>query len=131
MKAKELKAKMDREVEIRKLVAKLDRESSEQQIIINKLFNAVYDTTTSSCTVELTDTEQEEAEMMQSGFEPAICFVCKEELFPHHGEIIFRADGKAHMDCLWKVAVISVYGGLIEPAGEMDKKEECCNDRKC
>jgi len=67
--------------------------------------------------IELTDTEQEEAEMKQSGFEPAICFVCKEELFPHHGEIIFRADGKAHMDCLWKVAV--------------DKNEECYNDRKC
>ena len=58
MNAKETKAKMDREVEIRKLLAKLDRGLSGLQLTLNKLFSEVYNTTTSSCTVELTEEEE-------------------------------------------------------------------------
>jgi hypothetical protein len=112
MNAKELKRKMDREVDIRKLLAKLDRENSGVQLTINKLFSAVHDDTTSSCTIELTDIVQEEEEMEQSGFEPPICFVCNEELFPHNGEIIFRVDGRAHMECLWNTAKLVVSGEM-------------------
>ena len=112
MNAKELKRKMDREVDIRKLLAKLDRENSGLQQTINKLFSAVHDDTTSSCTIELTDIVQEEEEMEQSGFEPPICFVCNEELFPHNGEIIFRVDGRAHMECLWNTAKLVVSGEM-------------------
>ena len=122
MNAKELKRKMDREVDIRKLLAKLDREISAQQQTINKLFSAVHDDTTSSCTIELTDIVQEEVEMEQSGFEPPICFVCNEELFPHNGEIIFRVDGRAHMECLWKTAkLVAHVGGEMEPNNVEDE----------
>ena len=122
MNAKELKRKVDREVDIRKLLAKLDRENSGLQQTINKLFSAVHDDTTSSCTIELTDTVQEEEEMEQSGFEPPICFVCNEELFPHNGEIIFRVDGRAHMECLWNTAkLVAHVGGEMEPNNVEDE----------
>jgi len=57
MNAEQTKAKMDREVEIRKLLAKLDREMSGLQTTLKNLFNEVYNTTTSSCTIELSEDE--------------------------------------------------------------------------
>lgn len=124
MNAKELKRKMDRErqLDIRALLAKIEEQVSGQQQTITKLFSAVHDDNTSSCTIELTDVVQEEAEMEQSGFEPPICFVCNEELFPHNGEIIFRVDGRAHMECLWDTAkLVAHVGGEMEPNNVEDE----------
>jgi tRNA(Phe) wybutosine-synthesizing methylase Tyw3 len=58
MNAEQTKAKMDREVKIRKLIAKLDREIFGLRTTLSKLQSAVYNTTTSSCTIELTNKEQ-------------------------------------------------------------------------
>jgi hypothetical protein len=55
MNAKELKAKMDREVEIRKLVAKLDREIFVLKDTLKELRDAVDYDNTYSCTIELTE----------------------------------------------------------------------------
>ena len=105
---------MDREVEIRKLVAKLDRKSQEQQRIINKLFSAVYDTATSSFIIELTDTEQEEPDGFHgksyADFEKhetmKSCFVCGKELTSTSPpvEIWYRPEEGAHSECIWSAA---------------------------
>ena len=57
MNAENVKAKMDREVEIRKLLAKLDRGMSGVQTTLKELFVEVHSSTTSSCTIELTEEE--------------------------------------------------------------------------
>jgi len=58
MNAKETKAKMDREVKLRKLIAKLDREIFGARITLTELQQAVYNENTYSCSVELTEEEQ-------------------------------------------------------------------------
>ena len=55
MNAKETKAKMDREVKLRKLTAKLDREIFEARITLTELQQAVYNENSYSCSVELTE----------------------------------------------------------------------------
>jgi hypothetical protein len=55
MNAKETKAKMDREVKLRKLIAKLDREIFGARITLTELQQAVYNENTYSCTIELTE----------------------------------------------------------------------------
>jgi len=55
MNAKETKAKMDREVKLRKLIAKLDREIFGARITLTELQQAVYNENTYSCSVELTE----------------------------------------------------------------------------
>ena len=75
MNAEKVKAKMDKEVEIRKLIAKLDRGLSGLQLTLNKLFSEVYNTTTSSCTVEL-----DEEDCCADGFHGKSYDVFKEHL---------------------------------------------------
>ena len=55
MNAKETKAKMDREVKLRKLTAKLDREIFGARITLTELQQAVYNENSYSCSVELTE----------------------------------------------------------------------------
>ena len=55
MNAKETKAKMDREVKLRKLIAKLDREIFGARITLTELQQAVYNENSYSCSVELTE----------------------------------------------------------------------------
>ena len=52
MNAKETKAKMDREVKLRKLIAKLDREIFGARITLTELQQAVYNENSYSCSVE-------------------------------------------------------------------------------
>ena len=59
MNAKETKAKMDRVVETRKLIAKLDRELFGVHQTLRKLQQAVDYENSYSCSVELTEEEQE------------------------------------------------------------------------
>ena len=65
MNAKETKAKMDREVKLRKLIAKLDREIFGARITLTELQQAVYNENTYSCSVELTE---EEGDCCADGF---------------------------------------------------------------
>ncbi len=62
MNAKETKAKMDRIVKIRILLAKLDREIFGLRSTLNELHSALDDDSTVSCTIELTDIEVKECE---------------------------------------------------------------------
>jgi hypothetical protein len=55
MNAKETKAKMDREVELRKLIAKLDRELFGLRNTLTALQKAVHYESTVECTIELTE----------------------------------------------------------------------------
>jgi len=55
MNAKETKAKMDKWVEVRKLLAKLDREIFELRTTLKELEVAMGDKNSYSCTVELTE----------------------------------------------------------------------------
>ena len=55
MNAKETKAKMDREVKLRKLIAKLDREIFGARITLTELQQAVYNENSYSCSIELED----------------------------------------------------------------------------
>ena len=57
MNAKETKAKMDREVELRKLIAKLDRELFGLRITLSALQKTVHNESTVECTIELTAEE--------------------------------------------------------------------------
>jgi|TARA_Y100001951_G_scaffold78875_1_gene66524 hypothetical protein len=57
MNAKETKAKMDKVVNIRKLLAKLDREIFALRGTLNELQHALDNDSTVSCTIELTDIE--------------------------------------------------------------------------
>ena len=57
MNAKETKAKMDKVVNIRKLLAKLDREIFALRGTLNELQPALDNDSTVSCTIELTDIE--------------------------------------------------------------------------
>mgnify|MGYP003146636418 CR=1 FL=1 len=57
MNAKETKAKMERWVEVRKLLAKLDREIFVLKDTLKKLDDAVNYENTYSCTIELTEEE--------------------------------------------------------------------------
>tara|TARA_Y100000310_G_scaffold253813_1_gene260788 strand:- start:2019 stop:2315 length:297 start_codon:yes stop_codon:yes gene_type:complete len=57
MNAKETKAKMDKVVKVRKLLAKLDREIFGLRGTLNELHNALDDDSTVSCTIELDDIE--------------------------------------------------------------------------
>tara|TARA_Y100001951_G_scaffold79624_1_gene67451 strand:- start:473 stop:766 length:294 start_codon:yes stop_codon:yes gene_type:complete len=59
MNAKEVQAKMERNVEIRKLIAKLDREISGLQTTLNELYTAVHDENTNKCTIELSEKEMD------------------------------------------------------------------------
>jgi len=52
MNAKETQAKMDREVDLRKLVAKLDREIFGVRTTLTELQKAVHYNTTIECTIE-------------------------------------------------------------------------------
>ena len=58
MNAKETKAKMDRIVKIRILLAKLDREIFALRGTLNELQHALDNDSTVSCTIELTDIEE-------------------------------------------------------------------------
>jgi hypothetical protein len=62
MNAKETKAKMDKVVNIRKLLAKLDREIFALRGTLNELQHALDNDSTVSCTIELTDIEVKECE---------------------------------------------------------------------
>ena len=55
MNAKETKAKMDRNVDIRKLLAKLDRELFGLRMTLSALQRKVLNESTVECTIELTD----------------------------------------------------------------------------
>ena len=55
MNAKETKEQMDRNVEIRKLLAKLDRELFGLRTTLSVLQRAVHYESTVDCTIELTD----------------------------------------------------------------------------
>ena len=57
MNAEKVKAKMDREVKLRKLIAKLDREIFALRGTLNELQHALDNDSTVSCTIELTDIE--------------------------------------------------------------------------
>jgi hypothetical protein len=59
MNAKETKAKMDRWVEVRKLLAKLDREIFGVRTTLKELEIAMDYENSYSCSVELTEEEQE------------------------------------------------------------------------
>ena len=54
------------------------------------------------------------------------CFICGEMMRPistyelSNGESIFRPDDAAHMDCLWNVAKLVVYGEM-EPNNVEDE----------
>ena len=60
MNAKETKAKMDRNVEIRKLLAKLDRELFGLRMTLSALQRKVLDESTVECTIELSEEEEED-----------------------------------------------------------------------
>ena len=55
MNAKETKEQMDRNVEIRKLLARLDRELFGLRTTLSVLQRAVHNDSTVDCTIELTD----------------------------------------------------------------------------
>ena len=55
MNAKETKEKMDRNVEIRKLLAKLDRELFGLRMTLSALQRKVLDESTVECTIELSE----------------------------------------------------------------------------
>jgi hypothetical protein len=55
MNAKETKTKMDREVKLRTLLVKLNREFSRVQETVANLQRAVYNESTVKCTIELED----------------------------------------------------------------------------
>jgi hypothetical protein len=57
MNAKETKARMDKLVEVRKLVAKLDREIFGLTTTLKTLQGAVQDNNTYGCTIELSEDE--------------------------------------------------------------------------
>ena len=57
MKAKDIKAKMDKWVEIRKLLARLDREIIGIRTTLKELDLAVNDENSCECTVELSEDE--------------------------------------------------------------------------
>ena len=57
MNAKETKAKMDRNVEIRKLLAKLDRELFGLRTTLSVLQRAVHHESTVECSIELSEEE--------------------------------------------------------------------------
>ena len=57
MNAKETKAKMDKLVEVRKLIAKLDREIFSVRATLKELGQAVAYQNSCKCTVELTEEE--------------------------------------------------------------------------
>ena len=59
MNAKETKAKMDRNVEIRKLLAKLDRELFGLRMTLSALQRKVLNESTVECTIELTEEDQD------------------------------------------------------------------------
>jgi len=54
------------------------------------------------------------------------CFICGEMMRPistyelSNGESIFRPDDAAHMDCLWNVAKLVVYGEMEVKSNEKD-----------
>jgi len=60
MNAKETKEQMDRNVEIRKLLAKLDRELFGLRNTLSALQRAVHNDSTVECTIELSDCCEEE-----------------------------------------------------------------------
>ena len=60
MNAKETKAKMDRNVEIRKLLAKLDRELFGLRTTLSALQREVHHESTIECSIELSDCCEEE-----------------------------------------------------------------------
>ena len=50
------------------------------------------------------------------------CFICGQMMMTilSNGESIFRPDGAAHMDCLWNVAKLVVYGEMEVKSNEKD-----------
>ena len=60
MNAEQTKAKMDRNVEIRKLLAKLDRELFGLRTTLSALQREVHNESTVECTIELSDCCEEE-----------------------------------------------------------------------